>query len=363
MIEEINPNLTLPEKLNSIKISKRLDNYRPHSDHNKNLKLVFYIYENGKKERKDNNDDEKYGVYQFKDNENPFEENIDDKKLISKRTQLSIDFNNFNYKDPNIYFTTKFSEICDLVHFSCATHVPLVLEGDSGQGKKKAIYYVAEYLGLEIIHKVLSKSTKSDELLMNMIISKSKNNETIIEYKETDITQALKEKNSKKIIIFDEINNASLPVLDLLSNIFNLEDNRNIFLPDGTELKIGNINIIGIINRSNNESLLDRIPLNLKSNSIYHIVENPNGDDFTKIITNLFTNIHYDENSKKEYVENYFSNHSSLNEEEKKSILENKEEINKYYQEARENEYKLFAKKFIEALTIVKVIQLNLDLL
>lgn len=137
LIEEIKPNLTLAEKLNSIKISKRLDNYRPHSDHNKNLKLVFYIYENGKKERKDNNDDEKYKIYKFKDNENPFEENIDDKKLISKRTQLSIDFNNFNYKDPNIYFTTKFSEICDLVHFSCATHVPLVLEGDSGQGKKK----------------------------------------------------------------------------------------------------------------------------------------------------------------------------------------------------------------------------------
>ena len=134
---------------------------------------------------------------------------------------------------------------------------------------------MAQYLKLEVIHKVLSKSLKSDELLMNMIITKNENG-TKIEYKKTDITEALEERNSTKIIIFDEINNASLPVLDLLTNIF---VDKKALLPDGSELKIGNPNIIGIINRSNNESILDKIPLNLKSNCIYHIVESPIAND------------------------------------------------------------------------------------
>ena len=95
----------------------------------------------------------------------------------------------------------------------------------------------------------------------------------------------MKKKIQKKIIIFDEINNASLPVLDLLTNIF---VDKKILLPDGSVLNIGNPNIIGIINRNNNEGLIDRIPLNLKNNCLYHIVENPDGTDFSNIITKLF---------------------------------------------------------------------------
>ena len=85
-----------------------------------------------------------------------------------------------------------------------------------------------------------------------MIITKNEDNGKKIEYKKTDISEALEEKNSRKIIIFDEINNASLPVLDLLTNIF---VDKKALLPDGSELKVGNPNIIGIIKRSNNETL------------------------------------------------------------------------------------------------------------
>ena len=67
-----------------------------------------------------------------------------------------------------------------------------------GQGKKTAINLMGQFFELEIIHKVLSKSTKSDELLMNMIITKTEDNNTKIEYKKTDISEALEEKNSKK---------------------------------------------------------------------------------------------------------------------------------------------------------------------
>ena len=352
-INELKPDLTLPEKLNSIEIAKLLDKQR--KNHKKNLQLIFYISENGKKEKNSNSDNllnKKYEIPEIIENEFPFEIDFEENKIISKRTELKYDYKNIGsdiFK--NIYFTRQFSEMCDLIHFSCSLHIPLILEGDTGQGKKTAINLMAQFFELEVIHKVLSKSTKSDELLMNMIITKTETNETKIEYKKTDVSEALEDVNSKKVIIFDEINNASLPVLDLLTNI--IVDKKALF-PDGSELKLGNPIIIGIINRNNNESLLDRIPLNLKSNCIYHIVENPNGKDFSNIITKLFSLIDYDKNSKEQYVENYILNHESMNEEQRKDILNNKEKFEEYYKKGIEFEFRYFAKKFVDTLNFIK---------
>ena len=328
-------------------------------NHKKNLELIFYITEYGKLEK--NNDFEKmrnffckkYGILELKDNEFPFERNLEENKIISKRTELKYDYKNNDYKDifKNIYFTRKFAEICDLIHFSCSLNIPLILEGEAGQGKKTAINLMSQFFESEIIHKVLSKSTKSDELLMNMIITKSEDSGTKIEYKKTDISEALEEKNSKKIIIFDEINNASLPVLDLLTNII---VDKKALLPDGSELKVGNPNIIGIINRNNNESLSDRIPLNLKSSCIYHIVENPDGNDFSNIITKLFNTIDYDEKSKKEYTKNYILNHEIMNENQRKEIFKNKAKYEEYYRKAIEYEFNYFSKKFITSLNFIQ---------
>ena len=292
----------------------------------------------------------KYEISELKDNEFPFDRNIEENKIISKRTELEYVFKNNNYQDifKNIYFTRKFAEICDLIHFSCSLHIPLILEGDTGQGKKTAINLMGQFFELDIIHKVLSKS---DELLMNMIITKTEDNGTKIEYKKTDISDALEEKNSKKIIIFDDINNASLPVLDLLTNIF---VDKKVLLPDGQELKVGNPNIIGIINRNNNESSLDRIPLILKSNCIYHIVENPDGNDFSNIITKLFSTIDYDEKSKKGYTKNYILNHEIMNEKQRKDILKDKIKMKDYYKKAIEYEFNYFSRKFITSLNFIR---------
>ena len=355
LINELAPDLTIPEILNSIKIANILDNYR--KIHKKNLQLIFYINEYGKLEKDSNCEiarnilNKKYEIPELKDNEFPFERNIEENKIISKRTELKYDYKNNDFKEifKNVYFTRKFAEICDLIHFSCSLHIPLILEGEMGQGKKTAIHLMGQFFELEIIHKVLSKSTKSDELLMNMIITKTEDNSTKIEYKKTDITEALEEKNSKKIIIFDEINNASLPVLDTLTNIF---VDRKTLLPDGSVLNVGNPNIIGIINRNNNEGLIDKIPLNLKSNCIYHIVENPDGNDFSNIITKLFSSIDYDEIHKKEYIRNYISNYEVMNKEQTKEIL--KKKFEEYYKKAIEFEFNYFSKKFITALNFIK---------
>ena len=83
----------------------------------------------------------KYEISELKDNEFLFERDIEENKIVSKRTQLKYDYkdNNYEYIFKNIYFTRKFSEICDLIHFSCCLHIPLILEGNSGQGKKTEI--------------------------------------------------------------------------------------------------------------------------------------------------------------------------------------------------------------------------------
>lgn len=82
----------------------------------------------------------KYEISELKDNEFPFDRNIEENKIISKRTELEYVFKNNNYQDifKNIYFTRKFAEICDLIHFSCSLHIPLILEGDTGQGRKNS---------------------------------------------------------------------------------------------------------------------------------------------------------------------------------------------------------------------------------
>ena len=90
----------------------------------------------------------KYEIIELKENEFPFIINNEDNKIISKRTELVYYYKNYNYQEifKNIYFTRKFSEICDLIHFSCSLHIPLILEGELGQGKKTAINLMAQLL-------------------------------------------------------------------------------------------------------------------------------------------------------------------------------------------------------------------------
>ena len=68
---------------------------------------------------------------------------------------MDYDYKNSTDIFKNVYFTRKFAEICDLIHFSCSLHIPLILEGDAGQGKKTAINLMSQFFELEIINKVL----------------------------------------------------------------------------------------------------------------------------------------------------------------------------------------------------------------
>ena len=286
LLNKIKPDLNMQELLNSFYITNLLDKYNKNNHKIYHLKLILYIIENGKKEKNgyENLLNIKYDIQEFDDNEFPFYLKKD--AIKSKRTYLEYYSPRRKYEPKNmpknIYFTRQFSEICDLIHFSCVLHIPLFLEGEIGQGKKTAINIMAKLIGLEVIYQGIFNSTKIDEILFNKTIIRDEN-EIKIKYEKSDISKELEKYYSTKIIVFDEINIASQSMLDLLTNIINKD---NIIFPDGYTLKVNNPNIIVIINKAHdNKNLFKR--LNLKTNYLYHIVESPDNNDLINIISTI----------------------------------------------------------------------------
>jgi MoxR-like ATPase len=173
--------------------------------------------------------------------------------------------------------------MCDIILFGLSLKLPIILDGEKGQGKQTAIHYISQILGLDIINIVISKSTKVDNLLMKIIIEKS------------DIYP-------KKLIVFQGINKASPEVLDFLNSLFIPE--ANIRLTNGSILDKGNMNIIGIFNKERDKINRDKIPDGMLSNCIYHIVDNPSPKDNLNIITNLFIRMDFGEEEKKNMSKN-----------------------------------------------------------
>ena len=91
--------------------------------------------------------------------------------------------------------------------------------------------------------------------------------------------------------------------METLSSIFT--NNSNILLPDGSMVKRGEMNIIGIFN-SQGGSSREKLPNSLLYNSIYHIVENPNDEDIKDIIEVLFKKNNLSEDEIKSFTDYFF---------------------------------------------------------
>ena len=126
-----------------------------------------------------------------------------------------------------------------ILHFGLANNVPVIFEGMPGLGKQTCIKYISELFGYEIFNIIISKNTKVEDLLGKNIIIKDKNKNIKIIFNETILTKTLKNKidyrKEKKIIfVFNNLNNASPAVLELLTSIFDKNQN-NILLSDGNQ--------------------------------------------------------------------------------------------------------------------------------
>ena len=188
----------------------------------------------------------------------------------------------------NLVFISKMKEIIDVIHFGISLKIPLVLEGEYGQGKLSAVKYYAKMANLELIEIQIFKTTKVDDLLCKTAFKKNKNGDLIFEDSKTPLYHAIECEDNfpKKLIVFEGINNASPAVLEILNSIYG-KKGTNILLPNGSKIIKGNMNLISIFNPTD-DFTRDKLFGNIIDNSLYYIVENPSDDDIKNIILKLF---------------------------------------------------------------------------
>ena len=174
-------------------------------------------------------------------------------------------------------------EMIDILHLGIYAKIPVIFEGETGQGKQTAIQFVAESLGLEIINVILSQSTNTEDLLGRVKISKNDKNEIKVETIKTKLRQNLEANinSGKSIIVFHNLNNATSAVLELITNIFDYKQEA-VLLPDGSKINKGPINVVGLFDPQNGMNNRDKLPTNLRQSSIYHILKYTNEKDRIK---------------------------------------------------------------------------------
>ena len=96
--------------------------------------------------------------------------------LQKKRMLDALDVGYIDKNDKKIAFTSKFIEMLEILHLGIATKTPIIFEGGSGQGKKKAIEYFSNALGLNVLNIAISNLTKVEDLLTKVNIESDSNN-------------------------------------------------------------------------------------------------------------------------------------------------------------------------------------------
>ena len=212
---------------------------------------------------------------------------IKENKIISKEIGLSIYSQNISQFPEGYCLTPKFIELLEVIYLGLSTYTPVFLEGEEEQGKSAAINYLNKVLGFEIIIFNISKNTKVEDLLFRTIIENSCG-EIEIKQEKTELIKTWENNqlNPNKIIVIQNINEASPGVVEILSSLFS-EKGKSILLPDGSISYKGIVNLIGIFNPKNGSSK-DKLPSSIINNSIYHYVESPDENDIAKITQTLF---------------------------------------------------------------------------
>ena len=209
------------------------------------------------------------------------------KGLRSRITQLIIKSPLVEEINKDIAFTDNFNEMIEIIHFGLANNIPIILEGMPGQGKQLCINYISESLGYEVVNIMISQSTKVEDFLEKNIITKDKNKNIKVLLNETKLFKAFKktdhnQKGKELIFVFNNLNNASPAVLELLTSIFDINQ-ENVLLSDGSTIPKNPINIIGILKPQNGANK-DKLPPTLLYSLLYHIVLEPYEDSIKKII-------------------------------------------------------------------------------
>ena len=312
-----NKYISLNQMINILFITSQLNKKMP-ENRAFNLSLIIFRVANGLNITREN---EKYLLnYLFEEKkininiqmETPLEESKDkngNNGILSKVTNLLINTNQ-KLSKKKLAFTKNMNDMIDILHLGIYAKIPIIFEGETGQGKQTAIQYVAESLGLEIINIILSQSTNTEDLLGRVRISKNENNEIKVETIKTKLRQNLEASSNsgKSIIVFHNLNNATAAVLELITNIFDYKQEA-ILLPDGSKINKGPINLVGLFDPQNGMNNRDKLPTNLRQSSIYHILKYTNEKerikDLCSVIEVKFEDSSYEDDNGK--IQNFTS--------------------------------------------------------
>ena len=184
-----------------------------------------------------------------------------------------------------VAFTGSFNDLLDLLHMTLTIHNPLILEGPPGQGKHTAIYYIANMLNIDIVHIMISQSTKVEDLFGKDVISRQQDgiHVNMVETQFIKIIKSADNLEKKSLIILENINSASPALLNALVPVFDTYSS-SILLPNGSTCNKGKFDIIGIFNTQQISSSKDKLPSSLINSSIYHIVPKPKESEILNII-------------------------------------------------------------------------------
>ena len=201
----------------------------------------------------------------------PFEIDDNNKELISKWSNLSIKSNDINEVENKLAFIKPFNKLLEHIHISIAIHYPLIIEGETGKGKKSAINYMANILGYDVVYFNISNSTTVEDLFCKkMPIEKDGN--MIFKDIRSLLLNAIDSKINKDkncIIILDNLQLANSNVLESLVLVFDTKIPS--ILVQGQEIYKGTYNIIGIIDSSmESKDINDFIPNSIKNSIIFY---------------------------------------------------------------------------------------------
>ena len=210
--------------------------------------------------------------------------------VLSNVSNLFIQCSSAHECKTKVAFTKSFNDLLDLLHMGLAIHNPIILEGPPGQGKHTAINFIAEMLNINVIHIMISQSTKYEDLFGKNVISREKDG-IHVNMVETQFVKIIKSYDSfdkPSLIVLENINYASPALLNALVPVFNANSS-SILLPNGSTTEKGKFDIIGIFNTQQTSSSKDKLPSTIINSSIYHIVPLPNKNEILSIILSKFS--------------------------------------------------------------------------
>ena len=243
----------------------------------------------------------------------PFEIDDNNKELISKWSNLSIKSNDINEVENKLAFIKPFNKLLEHIHISIAIHYPLIIEGETGKGKKSAINYMANILGYDVVYFNISNSTTVEDLFCKKMPIEKDGNMTFKDIRSL-LLDAIDSKINKEkncIIILDNLQLANSNVLESLVPVFDTK--MPSILVQGEEIYKGTYNIIGIIDSSiESKDVNDFIPNSIKNSTIFYKNSKYLKRNYCqKVIEKMFGDEYNDENESK--IEYFLNSYIKLN--------------------------------------------------